>query len=78
MGTKLSDETKAKISAFNKGKKRDAEFCRKVSEGLKGKATRGTGWQQSQETRNKIRQAQVGASNHMYGRKHSMETIMKM
>ena len=49
-----------------------------MSEGLKGKATRGTGWQQSQETRNKIRQAQVGASNHMYGRKHSMETIMKM
>jgi hypothetical protein len=78
IGRKVSDETKAKISAFNKGKKRDAEFCRKVSEGLKGKATRGTGWNQSEETRNKIGQAQVGALNHMHGRKHSMETRIKM
>jgi hypothetical protein len=78
LGTKVSDATKAKISAFNKGKKRDAEFCRKVSEGLKGKATRGTGWTQSEETRNKIGQAQVGALNHMHGRKHSMETRIKM
>jgi hypothetical protein len=78
LGTKVSDATKAKISAFNKGKKRDAEFCRKVSEAKKGKSNGRTGWSQSEETRNKIGQAQVGALNHMHGRKHSMETRIKM
>jgi hypothetical protein len=78
LGTKVSDATKAKISAFQKGRKHDANFGRKVSEAKKGISTRGTGWQQSQETRNKIGQAQVGALNHMHGKKHSMETRMKM
>lgn len=78
LGTKVSDETKSKISAFQTGRKHDAEFKRKVSEAKKGISTRGTGWSQSQETRNKIRQAQVGALNHMHGRKHSMETKLKM
>lgn len=78
LGTKVSDATKAKISAFQKGRKHDADFGRKVSEAKKGIATRGTGWQQSQETRNKIGQAQVGALNHMHGKKHSMETRLKM
>lgn len=78
LGTKVSDATKAKISAFQKGKKHDAEFSRKVSEAKKGKSNGRTGWQQSQETRNKIGQAQVGALNHMHGKKHSMETRIKM
>ena len=78
VGRKVSDATKAKISAFQKGCKHDADFGRKVSEAKKGIATRGTGWQQSQETRNKIGQAQIGALNHMHGKKHSMETRLKM
>jgi len=78
LGTKVSDATKAKISAAQVGRVYDDEFKRKVSEGKKGIATRGTGWQQSEETRNKIGQAQVGALNHMHGKKHSMETRMKM
>ena len=78
LGTKISNATKAKISAFQKGRKHNAEFSRKVSEAKKGIATRGTGWQQSQETRNKIGQAQIGALNHMHGKKHSMETRLKM
>ena len=50
----------------------------KISESKKGIATRGTGWKQSEATISKIGQAQVGALNHMYGKKHSMETKMKM
>jgi hypothetical protein len=78
IGRKVSDETKAKISASTLGKKRYSDFGRRVSEAKKGKDNGRTGYQQSQETRNKIRQAQVGALNHMHGRKHSMETRMKM
>lgn len=78
LGRKVSDETKDKISAFQKGRKRDADFGRKVSEAKKGKGNGRIGYQQSQETRNKIRQAQIGALNHMHGKKHSMETKMKM
>jgi hypothetical protein len=78
LGTKVSDATKAKISAAQVGRVYDDEFKRKVSEAKKGISTRGTGWSQSEETRNKIGQAQVGALNHMHGRKHSMETRMKM
>jgi hypothetical protein len=77
-GRKVSDATKAKISAAQVGRVYDDEFKRKVSEAKKGISTRGTGWSQSEETRNKIGQAQVGALNHMHGRKHSMETRMKM
>ena len=78
LGTKVSDETKAKISAAQAGRVYDDEFKRKVSEGLKGKATRGTGWSQSEETKRKIGEAQVGALNHRYGKKHTMETRLKM
>jgi hypothetical protein len=78
LGTKVSDETKAKISAAQVGRVYDNEFKRKVSEAKKGKSNGRIGWQQSEETRNKIGQAQVGALNHMHGRKHSMETKMKM
>lgn len=78
LGNKVSDATKAKISAFQTGRKASEETKRKVSEAKKGKSNGRTGWQQSQETRNKIGQAQVGALNHMHGKKHSMETRMKM
>ena len=78
LGTKVSDETKAKISAAQVGRVYDDEFKRKVSEGLKGKATRGLGWSQSEETKRKIGEAQVGALNHRYGKKHTMETRLKM
>lgn len=78
LGTKVSDFTKAKISAAQVGRVYDDEFKRKVSEGLKGKATRGTGWSQSEETKRKIGDAQVGALNHRYGKKHTMETRIKM
>jgi len=78
LGTKVSDSTKAKISAFQKGRKHDAEFGRKVSEAKKGKSNGRIGYKQSQETRNKIGKAQIGALNHMHGKKHSMETKMKM
>jgi hypothetical protein len=78
LGKVVSQETRDKISAAQVGRVYDDEFKRKVSEGKKGITTRGTGWQQSEETRNKIGQAQVGALNHMHGKKHSMETRMKM
>jgi hypothetical protein len=78
LGTKVTDATKAKISAFQTGRKASEETKKKISEAKRGISTRGTGWQQSQETRNKIKQAQVGALNHMHGKKHSMETRMKM
>jgi hypothetical protein len=78
LGTKVSDATKAKISAFQTGRKASEETKRKVSEAKKGKSNGRIGYQQSQETRNKIGQAQVGALNHMHGKKHSMETRMKM
>lgn len=54
LGSKVSDETKAKISAFQTGSKHDADFGRKVSEAKKGKGNGRTGYQQSAETRNKI------------------------
>ena len=54
LGTKVSDATKAKISAFQKGRKHDAEFSRRVSEAKKGKDNGRTGYQQSQEARSKI------------------------
>ena len=57
LGRKVSDAAKVKISQHNKGKKWDDEFKRKVSEAKKGKATRGTGWKQSEETKQKIIQA---------------------
>ena len=78
LGTKVSDATKAKISAAQVGRVYDDEFKRKVSEAKKGKGNGRAGWQQSEETRNKIGQAQVGALNHMHGKKHSMETRIKM
>jgi hypothetical protein len=78
LGRKLSEATKAKISAAQVGRVYDDEFKRNVSEGLKGKATRGTGWSQSEETKRKIGDAQVGALNHRYGKKHTMETRIKM
>lgn len=57
LGRKVSDLTKAKISQHNKGKKWGDAFKRKVSEAKKGIATRGTGWKQSEETKQKIIQA---------------------
>jgi HNH endonuclease/NUMOD3 motif len=54
LGTKVSDATKAKISAFQTGRKASEETKKKISEAKQGISTRGTGWQQSQETRNKI------------------------
>ena len=77
-GSKLSDDTKDKLRKSSLGRKASDATKLKISESKKGIATRGTGWKQSEATISKIGQAQVGALNHMYGKKHSMETKMKM
>ena len=63
-GVRLSEETKAKISAANKGRKRSAEFCKAVSDRMRGNKP-------SQETKEKTRIA-------MLGRTFSKETRRKL
>ncbi len=68
-----SDETRAKISAGNKGKIITVEHRAKTSAALKGKpSTRGTGWKHTEEARAKINAAQIGVPKlNMRGRQFS-------
>lgn len=79
-GAKLSDETKARMSAAHKARQADPELRRRTSEALKGRpktaehnarvGAANAGKTPSAETREKLRQANLG-------KKQSPETIAK-
>lgn len=73
LGRSLSEETKEKLRLVNLGKKRDVEFCRKVSEAKKGIATRGSGYTQSDETKRKI--AESNFNRPMITCPHCLKTL---
>ena len=87
----MRPEHRRKISESNKGKIHTPETCRKISEALKGNAPWNKGkkgqspWNKgkkleplSAETRSKMSEAHKGEKNHFYGKKHSLETRLKM
>jgi len=78
LGKKLSPEHIEKVRQSRIGKPLSDEWKVNLSKAKKGIATRGLGWSQSEETKRKIGEAQVGALNHRYGKKHTMETRLKM
>ena len=80
----FSNEWKRKLGLANKGKKRSDDFKKRVSQSLKG-------IKRSEETKAKIRlyrlgkplpehhrQALIGKTSPMKGKKHTLETIKKM
>jgi hypothetical protein len=67
----MSDETKAKISMSNTGKKRSSEARQNMSNAHKGKII-------SEEQRKKISDANSGSNNHFYGKTHTQEELDKM
>jgi hypothetical protein len=70
LGRKLSEETKAKMSAAKKGRPKTPEHAAKVSAALKGKPSSRLGVTLSHETKEKMRVAATG-------RKMSAESIAK-
>lgn len=58
LGKKLSEETKRKVGDGQRGRKLSDETRQRISDALKGKATRGTGWKHSEETKKKMTQSQ--------------------
>ncbi|HEY9629378.1 MAG TPA: NUMOD3 domain-containing DNA-binding protein [Coleofasciculaceae cyanobacterium] len=71
LGTKHSEETKAKVSAANKGKKLSEEHKAKLSASLKGKSSPNKGKALSEEHK-----AKLSAANK--GKTHSEESKAKM
>ena len=78
LGRSLSEETKQKLRIAMLGQKRGLEFAAKVSEAKRGRGNGRNGCSMSEETKQRIGDAQRGALNHMTGRKHSPETREKM
>lgn len=68
-GKHLSEDHKRKISESNKNP--SAEIRKKMSEAH-------TGYKHSEETKQKISEAQMGEKSHMFGKKLSEETKRKM
>lgn len=66
----ISSDGKAKISAANKGKKRSAETCKRISLSTKGRTPPNKGKPMSEEQKRKLRQANLG-------KKQSEETKRK-
>lgn len=58
VGKKLSAEHRANVGKSQIGRKLSEEHKRKISESKKGIATRGYGWQHSEETKMKMKQSQ--------------------
>lgn len=78
-GRKFSDEHRQKISEDNKrnprrywlGKTRSEETNQKISKSLKGRKI-------PKETRQKISKSNSGENNAFYGKKHTLESRLKM
>ena len=87
-GYTLSEETRKKLSEWNKGKKLSEETKQKISEWKKGKTTWNKGKKLSEETKKKMSEAQKGKklseetrkkmSEAQKGKKFSEETRIKM
>ena len=67
-----------KLSEAHRGKKRSAEFCRKMSEVRKGKPHTNKGKPFSVEHRRKLSEAHKGQTPWMKGKKHSPEARRKL
>ena len=69
IGWHYSDEEKEKISKATKKAMQDPEIRKKCSKGRLGKPAYNKGKHLSEETKEKIRQANLGSNNPNYGRK---------
>jgi len=85
LGMRRTDETRAKISAANTGKRHpfygkhhSAETLAKMSAALTGKRHPNYGKHPSEKTLAKMRAANSGERHSMYGKHHSAETIAKI
>lgn len=70
-----TDEIRAKISQFHKGKTKSEEHRRKISEANKGKPNTHC---KTDEYRKMMSNITSGSGNGMYGKKHSLETLAKI
>lgn len=75
--SKVSDETRKRLSESGKGKKRSEETCRRISESKKGNQY-GKGFKHSEEAKLKIGLASKSRKSGMLGKNHSEETIKKI
>jgi ribosomal protein S27AE len=69
-----TEEIRAKISAFHKGKPKSEEHKQKISEANKGKEKRPL----TEEEKETLSQIMKGEGNPMFGKKHSSETLAKI
>jgi group I intron endonuclease len=77
-GLHLSDETRAKMSKSQMGRKQTDEAKRKISEARKGKPNGRLGKRLSDETRAKMSASQSGESHPNFGKHLSEETRAKI
>ena len=70
-GKTHSEEVKKKISQIHKGKTIPKEIRKKISMSLKGREF-------SEEHRKKLSECQMGEKNHMYGKHHSEESVIRL
>jgi len=70
-----TEEIRAKISQFHKGKTKSEEHRKKISLANKGKKNEHA---KTDEYRKMMSELKAGAGNGMYGKKHSAETLAKI
>lgn len=81
-GKLMNDETKDKIGRANTGKKRSLEQLEKLSKSHMGQNPWNKGVPMSEISKSKLSESlkglQAGEKHHMFGKKHSQETLEKM